>query len=83
MVDWTGQAIRNDKRGSIPQNLPPVFGRLNMTPENWLKVVKSASHRYGLAKGPITHLKLHVKRLWKRWIREQSYCKVFYQFAPD
>jgi len=83
LVDWTGRAIRDDKRGSIPKSLPSVFERLNMTPEDWLKAVKSASHRYRLAKGPIARLKQYAQRLGKQWIRGQSYCKVFYQFAPD
>jgi REP element-mobilizing transposase RayT len=83
LVDWTGRAVREDKRGSIPQNLPPVFERLNMNPEDWLEAVKNAGHRYGLAKGAISRIKLYAERLGKRWIRGQSYCKVFYQFAPD
>jgi hypothetical protein len=83
LVDWTGRAIRTDKRGSIPQHLPPVFERLNMTPDDWLKTVKRASHRYGLAKGPIARIKQYAERLGKHWIRGLSYCKVFYQFAPD
>jgi REP element-mobilizing transposase RayT len=83
LVDWTGRAIRNDKRGSIPQELAPVFERLYMDPDDWLAAVKSASHRYGIARGPLTRLKQYAERLGKQWIRGQSYCKVFYQFAPD
>ena len=83
LVDWTGRAVRNDKRGSIPQHLAPVFERLNMDPDDWLAAVKSASHRYGIARGPLAHLKLYAERLGKQWIRGQSYCKVFYHFAPD
>jgi hypothetical protein len=83
LVDWTGRAVREDKRGSVPQNLAPVFERLNMDSDDWLSAVKSAGHRYGLAKGPIARLKQYAQRLGKQWIRGQSYCKVFYQFAPD
>jgi hypothetical protein len=54
-----------------------------MDADDWVAAVKSASHRYGLAKGPIARLKQYAERLGKRWIRGQSYCKVFYQFAPD
>jgi hypothetical protein len=82
LVGWTGRAIRTDKLGSIPKNLPPVFERLNMSPDDWLEAVKSASHRHGLAKGLIARLKLYANRLGEQWIRGQSYCKVFYQFAP-
>jgi len=83
LVDWTGRSIRNDKRGVIPQDLVPIFLRLIMNPDDWLAAVKSASHRYGLARGPLARLKLYAERFGKQWIRGQSYCKVFYQFTPD
>ena len=83
LVDWTGRAIRADKRGSIPKQLAPVFERLNMSSEDWLSAVKNASHHYGLAKGPLSRLKEYAQRLGRQWIRGQSYCKVFYRFAPD
>jgi putative transposase len=31
LMDWTGRAIRNDKRGSIPQNLVPVLNAKTWT----------------------------------------------------
>ena len=55
----------------------------NMSSEDWIEAVKNASHRYGLAKGPIARLKQYAECLGKKWIRGQSYCKVFYRFAPD
>lgn len=36
LVDWTGRAIRNDKRGNIPSTLPPILARLNIPPDHWL-----------------------------------------------
>ncbi|MGD8592441.1 MAG: transposase, partial [Gammaproteobacteria bacterium] len=36
LVDWTGRANRDDKRGAIPRNLAPVFERLNMDSDDWL-----------------------------------------------
>ena len=83
LLDWTGRAVWDDKRGSIPQQLAPVFERLNMDSNDWLAAIKSAGHCYGLAKGPIARLKQYAERLGKQWIRRQSYCKVFYQFSPD
>jgi putative transposase len=83
LVDWTGRAIRTDKRGSIPKNLAPIFERINMSSGDWLTAVKNASHAYGLAKGPMDRLKEYAERIGRQWIRGQSYCKVFYRFAPD
>ena len=36
LVDWTGRAIRDNKRGAIPSNLPPILNRLNIPPDQWL-----------------------------------------------
>ena len=34
LVDWSGQAIIEGKRGSIPDDLPPILDRLKIDPEN-------------------------------------------------
>ena len=36
LVDWTGRAVRDYKRGSIPSHLPPILNRLGMTTREWL-----------------------------------------------
>ena len=35
LVDWTGRVIRDDKRGHIERNLPPILTRLRISPEQW------------------------------------------------
>jgi len=35
LVDWTGRAIRRNKRGSINEDLPPILKRLNLSNEHW------------------------------------------------
>ena len=41
LVDWTGRAIRNDKRGYIASTLPPIIDRLGIEPENWLELTRA------------------------------------------
>jgi len=36
LLDWTGQCIREDKRGAISNDLPPILDRLNFDTKNWL-----------------------------------------------
>jgi len=36
-VDETGRIIRDDKRGAIPINLPPIFERLSIDRQQWLQ----------------------------------------------
>jgi REP element-mobilizing transposase RayT len=35
LVDWTGRIIRQDKRGAINPDLPPILERLNLPTEAW------------------------------------------------
>ena len=39
LVDWTGRAIRVDKRGHIPSHLAPILARLGLDEIRWLKQV--------------------------------------------
>jgi len=36
LVDITGRAIRENKRGFIDNNLPPTLERLNIASREWL-----------------------------------------------
>ena len=41
LVDWTGRAIREDKRGSIDQSLPPILNRLGMDTKHWFYLTQN------------------------------------------
>ncbi|WP_394171202.1 transposase [Saccharospirillum alexandrii] len=36
LVDWTGRQLRDDKRGSIYSEIPPILERLNIDVEHWV-----------------------------------------------
>ncbi len=38
LVELTGRCIREDKRGYINQQTLPILARLDITPENWIKL---------------------------------------------
>ena len=46
LVDWTGRIIRSDKRGAIPENMPPILQRLNQDAENWLYITQNSESRF-------------------------------------
>jgi REP element-mobilizing transposase RayT len=37
LVDWTGRVVREDKRGAINNQLPPILERLNIETKAWIK----------------------------------------------
>jgi len=40
LVNWTGRAVRDDKRGAIADDLPPILERIGITPAAWLQLAK-------------------------------------------
>jgi REP element-mobilizing transposase RayT len=36
LINWTGRAIRDDKRGHIPHHLPNILHRLGVAKDDWL-----------------------------------------------
>ncbi|MGR6872656.1 hypothetical protein ACU6U9_10200 [Pseudomonas sp. HK3] len=41
LLDWTGRIIREDKRGAIAKELPPILQRLNISTENWVELTQT------------------------------------------
>jgi hypothetical protein len=46
LVDWTGRAIRDDKRGHIPNQLPTILERFSIEPDIWLQNSSEFVARY-------------------------------------
>ena len=46
LVDWTGRAIREDKRGYISESAPPILQRLNISPAHWIEITSSFECRF-------------------------------------
>ncbi len=38
LVNWTGQAVREDKPGAIPEGLPPILARLGISFDAWMRL---------------------------------------------
>ena len=68
LVDWSGRAIRPDKRGSIDVRLPAILQRLNIDPEAWQVVMRPSGNVFGRAIGRLDHLRLHAKALGQAWV---------------
>jgi hypothetical protein len=71
-VDWTGRAIRDDKKDSIPEDLLPILERLKLNPDTWLTSIKQYKKDYFTAVGAIDRIKAYAESLEKRWFQGQS-----------
>lgn len=46
LVDWTGRVLRDDKRGHISNQLPPILQRLNIEPKHWHYMAKNFESKF-------------------------------------
>ena len=53
LLDWTGRAIREDKRGYIPPHIQPLLQQLGLQPDHWIDTVKHFESRFPVMAGRI------------------------------
>ena len=46
LVDWTGRIMRNDKRGMIDNNLPPILQRLGIAEKQWTHLTQGFEQQF-------------------------------------
>ena len=68
LVDYTGRAQLANKRGSIPNDIPDVFTRLNLDPNSWLDELKKFKSKGRTAVGTVAQLKQFCKRMKAKWL---------------
>ncbi|MES9924530.1 MAG: alpha-amylase family glycosyl hydrolase [Candidatus Thiodiazotropha endolucinida] len=81
LTDWTGRAIREDKKGAIPSELAPVLERIGLNPDTWLESVKHYHRNYFSVLGAIDRIKAFAKEQNKRWHRGQRSVLRCYRLA--
>ncbi len=69
LVDWTGRAIRSDKRGRIPENVPPILNRLGVETESWIDTVRHFRLHFYDCVGPPETMERCSRTLGRYWLR--------------
>jgi REP element-mobilizing transposase RayT len=75
LVDWTGRAIRDDKRGAIDSNLPPILERLQIDPKHWLYMTQQFESRFKGIVGAVHRLKAACRELGYRRTPNAAACR--------
>ncbi len=78
LIDTTGRILRNDKRGSISENLSPILFRLNLTARGWLEMVKDLEKGFYHAIGHESKLQAFGDRYLNRAPKGMSAAKYCY-----
>ena len=72
LVDWSGQAIRHDKRGQIPDSSPLIFKRLGLKADHWTREMRHYGRWYFRAVGSIHALERYCEHLGQQWLKGAS-----------
>ena len=68
LVDWTGRALREDKRGAIAESTPAILARLEIEPQTWLKHMRPRRNRMLVALGGMDQLKHYIQATGRKWL---------------
>ena len=79
LVDWTGRAIRSNKRGSTPAHIQPILERLGVKEANWVDNTQHFGSRFHRALGRINQIRQLANRTKTKWIKGLTAAKHFYQ----
>jgi REP element-mobilizing transposase RayT len=77
LVGWTGRIIRDDKRGHIAQNLPPILKRLQIDPKHWIYMTSHFESRFKGLVGAAYTLKQTCKKLGYQRSPGMSACQQY------
>ncbi|WP_417214827.1 transposase [Alcanivorax sp.] len=72
LVDGTGRAIRDDKRGAISAQAASVLDRLGIDEKIWLAQMRPRKRRQPVALGTLNKLKEYAEMTGRKWISGQS-----------
>jgi len=67
LVELTGRAVLENKRGFIPKELPDILDRLNLNPDTWLDELKQFKSSGITAVGTVNQLKGFCHSVGKKW----------------
>ncbi|MGK7294743.1 MAG: hypothetical protein ACNS61_02815 [Candidatus Wenzhouxiangella sp. M2_3B_020] len=72
LVDWSGRAIVEGKKGAIPKHLPTILERLSMRPEQYLAYIRKPRIGFANALGALEKLKAYADYFDKAFLKGQN-----------
>jgi REP element-mobilizing transposase RayT len=75
LVDWTGRMLRNDKRGSIPEDVPPILVQLHIDPKHWCYLSQHFDSEFKSLVDTAYHVKAARKQFGQQWAHGIRACR--------
>jgi hypothetical protein len=78
-VDWSGRIVREGKRGSISEDLPPILDRLEIDARTWLKAIRRG-HRlqFHHAVGRASAIKVAAEQFGRSFLKGLGFAKTLF-----
>lgn len=76
LVDWTGRILRDDKRGAIPENVPPILEQLNIDPKHWCYLSQHFESQFKSLVGTSYNIKAACEQLGQKWAHGIRACRL-------
>ena len=75
LVDWTGRILRDDKRGAIPENIPPILEQLNINPKHWCYLSQHFESQFKSLVGTSYNVKAACQQFGQQWAHGIRACR--------
>ncbi|TCN86255.1 transposase [Shewanella fodinae] len=79
LIDWTGRAVRTDKRGAIAETAPKLLQQLGIASDAWMRSATEFSKQYARACGSWAAMCEFKTRQGGKWCRGKQYSSELYQ----
>jgi len=74
-VNWTGRAVRDDKREAIAEDLPPILERIGITRAAWPQLAEDFEIQFCSWIGQAQHVERVCPRGGQRWACGIDVCR--------
>jgi REP element-mobilizing transposase RayT len=78
LIEESGRTLRNDKRGHIHQNTPPILQRLNMNSKNWMYLTQHFESKLKGMVGSVYKLRQACEKLGYKRMPGFKSCAQFF-----
>jgi len=78
LLDWTGRAIRADKRGHIDNALPEILVRLDIDPDHWLYMTQNFESSFKSLVGTMYTMRRVCSRMGMQRIPGRAACEALF-----
>ncbi len=69
LVDWSGRAVRADKKGFIPGSMPPILSRLSIAPDPLLRYLSRQENGFCQVTGKAASIRTAVHQLGASFLK--------------